>query len=407
LEISGTSVSLRQPCDNRHYSCYYSVSNVESFLPRLKHTTQALENGFGCLPESTRIDLALTLVESFRFPTKEWKRFAVTQAKAAAASLSHPYLNSRIVESQSILHRLNGDIDKAVHSVEHVTPHYTSHNLPRQVHAAAGQVAIQRSLNFIQVEKISDAQQTLENWKPIDHPSLMEQIVFVRKQLILGRSLRLQGQFDQAWANLEESLRTVRECGVHTFDEDLSDLTCESADTLRELNRLADAESLVRIEMTRREHSPCSTRGLSALQLSLAETLFAQKRFEEAFELCVIVQPRAKLLKVEKLRLHIVQAKIRHSQGNYSDAMVSWSEALKIVHRFPMTNGCTTHSILSSVYDCLYHLGHNEAMPSSLAQIQIFDSLARPDSVQHWIAGTQQWLRWLDDQHTECNRSRL
>ncbi|KAF2633004.1 hypothetical protein BU25DRAFT_436649 [Macroventuria anomochaeta] len=362
-----------------------SVQSIELFVPHLKHAVQAFDGSFECLPESTRVDLALTLIESFRFPTMEWKRFAVIQAKAAARGLNHSYLNSCIAQSQCILDRLAGNIDKAVDGLRHAVQYNTSPNVPRQMHSVAGQIAIQQCLNFIQVENISTAQQTLEDWEPINPPSLMEDTVLLRKQIMLGKSLRYQGRFEESRISLEKAFRIVNKRGVDTFDEDLSDLTCEMADTLRELHETGSAEDYLRIEMTRREHSSLPTRGLSALQLSLAEVMFVQGRFEEAVEICL---------------------EISHIQSNFNEAMCFWNIALQTIHKLPRTNGRTTRSIVSSISRCLYQLGHLEIMQSSLKQVQTLDELAKPDSVQHWIAGTQDWLGWLDRSDTD-ERSRL
>jgi hypothetical protein len=63
-----------------------------------------------------------------------------------------------------------------------------------------------------------------------------------------------------------------------SFDEDLRDLACDLADTLRELDDPIAAEHHLRAEITRRDRSSaCSSQ--VPLQLCLAEALFAHGHF--------------------------------------------------------------------------------------------------------------------------------
>lgn len=131
------------------------------------------------------------------------------------------------------------------------------------------------------------------------------------------------------------------------------------------------------------------------LLLSLAETFFAQGRFQEAAALCLQVESRTGLLKFEKLRLPIIMAKIRHLESNFDEALTYWGKAMQVIGKFPMTNGRTTRVIILSIADTLRHLGQIDTMQTSLQQAEALDKLAKPDSVQHWIAGTQHWLEYL------------
>ena len=55
----------------------------------------------------------LTLVEASRFPKMEWKRFAIAQANIAMLGLEDRYLRSRMAQSECLLYRLAGDMDRA------------------------------------------------------------------------------------------------------------------------------------------------------------------------------------------------------------------------------------------------------------------------------------------------------
>lgn len=247
----------------------------------------------------------------------------------------------------------------------------------------------------MQIESMSDAQAALEQWHPIDQPSRMEETVLVRQHMLLGRVLRFVGRFDDSLLHLRKAMELTKHRDASFFDEDLRDLICDLADTLRELNDPFAAEDHLRNELKRRQRSCSPATGQASLQLSLAETLFAQHRLEEARALCTSVQSRPQL-KFESLRLQIVLAKICHVESKFEDAFQCWNAALKMIRQYPMTNGRMTRVIVLSVCDALRHLGKAETADQSLIQVKTLEELASSASVQHWIAGTQHWLNFLD-----------
>jgi tetratricopeptide (TPR) repeat protein len=264
-------------------------------------------------------------------------------------------------------------------------------------YAASGQEILQQALNCVQVEEISAARGLLEGWSQLGHaPSQIEQAVLFRRNLMLGRLLRFQGAFSESLARLEEAQQAARVPNGLVFDEDLRDLACELADTLRELDDPASAERLLREEMERRGRSGSSLPSSSPLDLCLAEALFAQSRLDEAESLCLEVQSRPDLLKFERLRLHITLAKIRHVRSANEEALACWGEAMKAIGKFRLTNGRTTRVIVVSICDTLSVLGHASLV--SFRQVAALDELARPGVIQHWIAGLRHWLEYLRSQ---------
>lgn len=217
----------------------------------------------------------------------------------------------------------------------------------KRTHSASGLAAIQHSLNCLQVEDLSGAKKHLNDWNPLSHPSPMEEVVLFRKDMILGRALRFQGEFKEALAYLEKAQKKTGQYTGLIFDEDLRDLTCDLADTLRELDDPVSAEGHLRAEIERRGLSPSP--GGCLLELSLAEALFAQKRFQDAEQVCLGVQSRSRLLKMERLRLHITIAKIRHVNSDHEGALSCWNEAMVAVGKFTLTNGHTTRIIAMSI----------------------------------------------------------
>ncbi|KAI0572219.1 hypothetical protein Alg130_10587 [Pyrenophora tritici-repentis] len=372
------------------------VADITSFLPHLEHSISALEGDFDCLSTNVRADLALTLLEASRFPTMRWKRFAVGQSEAVAHGLDHPYLRLCVARSRCVLARLDGKMEQAVSSLQHRDHDKSKYPNDKRLHSAVGHIHIQQALNYIQTEAMSAAQAVLEQWSPIGQSSSMENILLVRKHMLLGRVSRYMGNFKDSLAHLESARSTTERVGAALFDEDLSDLTCELSDTLRELDDPVSAERHLRIELARRQQRCSTATGCSSLQLSLAEALFAQNRLAEATALCREVQSRVKLLKFENLRLHFILAKIYHIESKFKEAFSCWSRAMDAIGKYPLTNGRLTCVIILSICDTLGHLGHTESIQGSMKAIDDLDKLENPDSVQHWIAGTRHWLSFLN-----------
>lgn len=99
----------------------------------------------------------------------------------------------------------------------------------------------------------------------------VEEVVLFRKDMILGRILRFQGEFTESLTHLERARKATEQRKGLIFDEDLRDLTCDLADTLRELDQPVSAEHYLRAEISRRKHNCISSPGGSLLELSLAE----------------------------------------------------------------------------------------------------------------------------------------
>lgn len=372
-----------------------STPNTQLVLPHLKHVLQAFQDCYESLPTSIRTDLVLTLVEASRFPNMAWKRFAVGQAEIAARGLEDPYLSCCIAQSQSLLSRIGGNMDHATSSIGHFIQGRVENSMDNRMNSAIGHVTIQRSLNCIQAEDLSAARNLLEDWKPLQQePSPIEQVVVFRKEMLLGKILRFQGAFSESLIRLKTARKILEHCKYLIFDEDLRDLTCDHGDTLRELGDSAAAESHLRAEITRRDQRSISF-GKSLLELALAEALFAQGRFREAEKLCLDVQSRPSLLKLERLRSYITMAKIRHVESDNEGAFSYWSEALKEIAKFQLNNGRTTRIIVISICDALSGLGQAWLLTESQKQVAYLDEMAKPGGVQWWIAGMRHWLEYL------------
>jgi hypothetical protein len=88
-------------------------------------------------------------------------------------------------------------------------------------------------------------------------------------------------------------------------------------------------------------------------------------------------------------------AKIRHVESDNEGALSCWSGAMREIGKFHLTNGRTTRIIVISICDTLSGLGQTWLVRESLKQVASLDEIAKPGSVQYWIAGLRHWLEYL------------
>ena len=348
---------------------------------------------------SMKHDLALTLLEASRFPRRRWRLLAVTCAKEVTHTTDDLYIKSCIAQRESLFHRLAGSQEEAVQAmIDDFSGDRSRHQLEAQprLHAAAGGAAIQRAMNFVQDEKLAAAMQALDSWQPLRCTPAEETVVF-RMGLLRGRILRVQGRFNESLNCLER--HSAGSCEGLAFNEDLPDLVCELADTLRELEEPLRAEQLLRNELARGslEHRS-SAQGL--LKLCLAESLFAQGRFLQSNEVCSDVESQPGLAKMGRLRLFITLAKLRHVERDWDAALDLWTRALTTLCAFPLTGGVATRTVYLSTCDVLRRRGQDELELAARAKATTLERLSKGAEAKHWIAGLRHWLAFLDSHGT-------
>lgn len=261
------------------------------------------------------------------------------------------------------------------------------------MHAAAGNTIIQRAMNHYQNEELAAAIQALDTWQPL-HYTPSEEAVTFRMNILRGKIFRFQGRFQESFECLSPYATRSAPGGL-VFDEDLSDLICELADTLRELDNPSHAEQLIRMQLAR--EGWCHSSSKSLLKLSLAESLFAQGRFLASDEVCSDVMcHRQGLPKMGKLRLFITLAKLRHLECSWDEAFQYWTQALVVLHKFPPTSGLATRTIYLSTCDILRHRDQDELELATRAKVATLEQLSEKAEAKHWIAGLRHWLAFLE-----------
>ncbi|KAJ3533278.1 hypothetical protein NM208_g8058 [Fusarium decemcellulare] len=371
-----------------------------SFFPHIKHTLQACAKELPYLSKHTRIEVGLSLVEASRFPGMEWKRFAMSQAKIVSTGVHDAWLDSRVAHAECLLNRIDGSMLLAAARLAAVqTRDSNSSSITTEMnHCIAGQEAIQRALNFIQIEALSAAEEVLNAWCPLNEiASPMEKTILFKKGMLLGKLLRFSGRFQESLDHLEAVQRLAEQPGSIVFDEDLRDFTCDLADTLRELDRPMSAEMVLRAELRRRTSSYIPKSGRSLLELSLAEALFAQRFYAEGETLCLSALNCSPCLKFEKLRAYIILAKIYHMTSNTDKEYSHWVLALEAVNRFHGETFATTRIILKSICDFARRTGVKGLQEQTQARMSSLAMPEEPCGMKHWISGIRHWAEYLQN----------
>lgn len=370
----------------------HSVPDVRSFYPHLEYTLESCRR-VSSLPERTRRDLACTLVEASRFPPMKWRRLMLRHATKLMQDLDDWQLHAGLAASQCLYDRLSRlDMKEATRKLDLVEG---PSRIDRRTNFNMGQIALQRALNCVQFEELTAAEKTLLAWEPLKNDASPSEVaVSVRKYILLGRISRLQGDFVSSKDRLQRARRAAIQERTIKFDEAWGDLTCELADSLRELGEYSEAEQYLVEEQSRRCRTDSRAQSDPAVELSLAEALFAQERYDKAEQLCSAMRSRT-LLRLPKLRLHITLAKIRQLQLDYAGAVPEWAAALAAIREFPLTNGRATRIIIRSMCHCLSHLGESTILAQSRSQMESIDALAKPGGTYYWIPGLWRWEEYL------------
>ena len=359
----------------------------------LSHIRYALEGArrwckFQAMTRKARVDIAHSLMESSRYSVMEWKQFAVSQAKELTLGLDDSDLRSQLAQRQCLLHRLSGETESAFTALMDGLPHKTN----RRSHAIYGHTILQRALNHIQLDQLDKAIASLAEWQPVSQPhSAMEQVVLFRQYLLMGKILRYQGHFKASLQYLQGAQNITNTAKDLIFVEDASDLACNLADTYLELDDPAVAESCLRAAMKHQVPKQ------AALMIALAECLFAQERFVEVDEILRhISQCQLKLMKMDKLRQSIVQAKLSHIRTQFEEAFRYWTEAMSNLRRFTLASGRTTRIILLSQCHVLHCQGLYDIENRTRDQLDALERCAGMSGASYWVSGLRHWLHFLE-----------
>lgn len=131
--------------------------------------------------------------------------------------------------------------------------------------------------------------------------------------------------------------------------------------------------------------------------IALAECLFAQQKFGEVDRtLHRVSQSRLKLMKMDKLRLAIVQAKVSHIRSQFDEAFRYWTETMCILSRFALASGRTTRAILLSQCHVLHCQRLYDIEKRTRDQLNALEECVDRSGALYWISGLRHWLDYLE-----------
>jgi len=359
----------------------------------------------GELPTIAQNDLVLTLLAASELPGR-WKEQAITRARSLSQNMRDCYLGACVAHRDSTRYRILGRLDQSrlalssFHNDASLPYDYQTGRVIPRVHAQLGHLTVSSAINFLQREKMKEAIDELDRWKPINpaSPSTMERVVLYHINLTVGKVLRYQGHFPDALACLNGAFSQIRQDDL--FNEVRHDLSCNLADVYIEMDDPISAKQLLQVELNllnnRRRGDSIESR---LLKLSLAEASMRQAQYYEAEVLYSEIQACHKcasdLTRVGKLRLCIGLARISHMRAQWADAHRYWTEALALVNKhYPLHNGHTSAVILYSMHHVLLERGEFEWSQRSLEDMKKMESAAEPGGCQFWIAGLRSY--WFD-----------
>ncbi|GAQ12031.1 folylpolyglutamate synthase [Aspergillus lentulus] len=320
-----------------------------TLLPHLsrvlsEYDAMCLEHGD---PASFRHELASTLLAASRFSNAKWKVEAIDRTKKLLEGDNDRFLNAWLAFRESSVMRMSGKLresESALYKFLHdaATPKEKELELSRRYNAQRGELVISFAENLIREGKLVEAKAELTEWSPLDiAPSSLEKITSRARDITLGKTLRLQGLFHEALAQLNGVLQ---DCLLDEYFEGTGwyrVLLSEVADLRCELGQPLEAEKLLIQELTpMREKGTQDIATGRRLRMSLAETYLERNMFAQAEELLLELH-RAFSSSDEPdynaqfniFRLWISLARISHKQSEWEQAILRWRNALSALGR--------------------------------------------------------------------------
>ncbi|GFF73987.1 hypothetical protein IFM60648_04080 [Aspergillus lentulus] len=344
-----------------------------TLLPHLsrvlsEYDAMCLEHGD---PASFRHELASTLLAASRFSNAKWKVEAIDRTKKLLEGDNDRFLNAWLAFRESSVMRMSGKLresESALYKFLHdaATPKEKELELSRRYNAQRGELVISFAENLIREGKLVEAKAELTEWSPLDiAPSSLEKITSRARDITLGKTLRLQGLFHEALAQLNGVLQ---DCLLDEYFEGTGwyrVLLSEVADLRCELGQPLEAEKLLIQELTpMREKGTQDIATGRRLRMSLAETYLERNMFAQAEELLLELH-RAFSSSDEPdynaqfniFRLWISLARISHKQSEWEQAILRWRNALSALGRLGQDKSFNAGLVRCSVAHTLLMMG--------------------------------------------------
>lgn len=368
-------------------------------------------------PTSVKYQMSSMLLAASRFSNSLWKQEAVDRIKQLLQDSSDAYLKVCLAQRESSLLRMlgkrassNKTLEGFIHST--ILPGYDQLlESDARWNAQRGELILSFGENLIANDALTIARHELVQWRSINpkSPSSMERIVLRGRNIMLGKILRFQGHFQAAVDVLDAVLQ---ESKVDSFYEgtgwrrvllsNLADLYCE-------LQRPADAQSLLEPEF--RQMIDSRSQDISSgrrIRLSLAETYIRSGAYEKAEEILsslaklygTIDDPDS-LAKSGILRVWASLARIAHVRCCWDEALLNWNKASSALQSLGRQNRSHFGLVQHAIAHALSKLGKVQESSDVSAKAKDFLS---GDERRYWIVGFDSYWR---DYIIECRDQSL
>ncbi|KAJ5842212.1 hypothetical protein N7534_012042 [Penicillium rubens] len=291
---------------------------------------------------SFRHELASTLLAASRFSDAKWKVEAISRTKKLLENDRDPYLSSWLAYRDSSVMRMSGMPRESEYALQTFLRDVALSSpeeldISRRFNAQRGELIISFCENLIRQGELNEAKAELMEWMPLGREaSTLETITLRARDTTLGKILRYQGLFREAFGLLEGVLRDsllddyFEGTGwYHVLLSGVADLYCE-------LGQPDDAEKLLQQELNpmrenRTQNSPTGRR----LQVSLAETYLQRSIFH----------------------IWVSLARISHRKSEWVEAISCWRHALRVLDRIKLNAGFNAGLVRCSIAHALMMTG--------------------------------------------------
>lgn len=372
----------------------------------LKHTLLEIKNNerYWALDSNKKAEVISSLLEASRFTDVEGRLFAIANAKELTIGLKRRYLEYYVAHKESLALRLTGDVaqaKKVLNSILPIVSRYpSSHKV--KTHWAHGHILIQRALDYSLASELDKAIELLKGWEAMSrHPSPIESTILFRKHLLMGELLRYRGGFNESLSHLQRSEWLIGIQPKLFFTPYRTDLFFNIGSTLIELDDFTYAESQLRKEILRQAKEEDKVAPL--LNLALAESIFAQKRYAEAQLICCEVACQAHISEREELHVLILFAKSFHTSSDWKEAYKYWHMAFRKLSQCFPTYDHITRVVLASLCNIARRLELHSFQLKLEEILSEFEDRIESLKGQHWIAGLDLWLDSLSESLTSAH----
>ena len=367
-------------------------------LPQLsrvlsEYDTICLEKGEQAF---SRPELASTLLAASRFSDAQWKNEAICRTKQLLEQDNEPYLNTWLAYRESAIMRMSGMLQKSESTLQGFLHHLAmpSKNNPEMTpkfNAQRGELVISFSENLVRQGKLSEAKAELVEWTALGKDcSTLERIISRARDIVLGKVLRFQGCFKEAFALLDG---IIQGCHLDDYFEGTGwyrVLLSEVADLYCEMDRPRDAERLLLHELTpMMENGTQDIATGRRLRMSLAETYLQRKMYAEAESLLADLREAFSssgapdyTAKVNVFRIWVSLARAFHRQSRWQKALSSWRQALSALDYIKLSGGLNAGLVRLSIAHALMMTGHEE---ESKKTFQEAEANMASESRVYWI----------------------